>query len=166
MRCTQRLQLTFLLALLLALPAASLAQAAAGNMLTNADIVKMVKAGIPESVILREIQMSETNFVTSANALIELKKHNVPDGVLEAIVETGSGARQRQAEPLNTPMVAGQHAVAHLHQLPTFDAAVRLDAKTTAKVSVSNNHIEVKRAGVPLFTLKWKQPHGTTEVVP
>lgn len=160
MRSASRLQLSFLLALLLVLPAATLAQTRTDNTLTNADIVRMVKAGIPESVILHEIRMSETNFVTSANALIEMKKQHVPGGVLDAMLDSGSGARGRQTEPLAVPMVAGQSAAPHRHQLPTFDAAVRLDSKTTAKVSVSKNHIKVERSGVPLFSLKWKEPRS------
>jgi hypothetical protein len=160
MPCARQLHKTILLALLLSLPASSLAQAPTDNTLTNTDIVKMVKAGIPESIILHEIQMSETNFVTNANALIELKKQHVPDGVLDAILDSRSATRGRQAEPLAAPMVAGQSAAPHLHQLPIFDAAVRLDSKTTAKVSVSKNHIKVERSGVPLFSLKWKEPRS------
>ena len=72
MRGARLLQLAFLLAFLLALPL--LAQAPTDNVLTNADIVKMMKAGVPESIILREIQMSNTDFATSPAALIELKK--------------------------------------------------------------------------------------------
>ena len=156
MRSARRLQLTFLMSLLLALPAASIAQAPTDNTLTNADIVRMVRAGIPESIIVREIQDSETNFVTSANALIELRKQHVPTRVLDAMLDSGSGTRGRQAEPLAPPMAAAQSAAPHPHQLPTFDAAVRLDSKTTAKVSVSKNHIKVERSGVPLFSLIWK----------
>ena len=59
MRGTRLLQLAFLLAFLLALPL--VAQAPTDNVLTNADIVKMMKAGLPESIILREIQMSRTD---------------------------------------------------------------------------------------------------------
>lgn len=160
MRSANRFELTLLFALLLALPAASLAQAPTDNTLTNSDIVRMVRAGIPESIILREIQMSDTNFVTSANSLIELKKQHVPDRVLDAILDSGSGTRERRAEPSVATMVVGQSAGPHLHQLPTFDAAVRLDTKTTAKVSVGKNHIKVERSGVPLFSLKWKEPRS------
>src|ERR1035441_5603812 len=67
MRGVRLLKLTVLLALLLGLPL--LAQAPTGNVLTNADIVKMMKAGLPESIILREIQMSRTDFATSPSAL-------------------------------------------------------------------------------------------------
>jgi hypothetical protein len=131
-----------------------------GDTLTNMDIVRMVKAGIAENVILHVIQVSETNFVTSANALIELKKQRVPDRVLDAMLDSGSGAHGRQMESLSVPMVVEPSAVQHHHQLPTFDAAVRLDSKTTAKVSVGKNTIKVEQSGVPLFSLKWKEPRS------
>lgn len=156
MQCVRRLHLTLLLGLSLALPAASLAQAPTDYRITNADIVRMVKAGISENIILREIQMSEANFVTNPSALIELKKQHVPDRILDAILDSRGGAGTPQAEPLATPTVGAQSAAPHPHHLPTFVAAVRLDSKSTAKVSVSNNHIKVERSGVPLFSLKWK----------
>ena len=160
MRCAQRFELTFFLALSLALPVASLAQVPTDNTLTNADIVRMVKAGIPESIILREIQLSETNFVTSANALIELKKQHVPDGIVNAILDSRSGASGRRAEPWAAPVGAAPSAAPRPHHLPTFDAAVRLDSKTTAKITVRQNNIKVERSGVPLFSLKWKEQHS------
>ncbi len=85
MRGARLLQLTVLLTFLLALPL--LAQAPTDNVLTNADIVKMMKAGLPESIILREIQMSNTDFATSPAALIELKTGRVGE-------DSGRGPRQ------------------------------------------------------------------------
>ncbi len=83
MRCVRLIQLTVPLALLLALPL--LAQAPTDNVLTNADVVKMVKAGLPERIILREIQLSRTEFSTSPAALMELKKQGVSEGILGAV---------------------------------------------------------------------------------
>ena len=154
MRRARLLQLTFLLAFTLALSAPALAQAPTDSTLTNADIVK---AGIPESIILREIQMSETDFRTSATALIELRKQGVSDRILGTMLDSRSGANRPQPQPLPTPHVAAQSAAPGLHQLPSFEVAVRLNSTTKAKVSVSQNHIKVERSGVPLFSLKWKE---------
>src|SRR5208337_12314 len=52
-RGARLLQLIFLTAFVLVLPVPSLAQASTDTGFTNADIVRMVKAGIPESIILR-----------------------------------------------------------------------------------------------------------------
>lgn len=54
--------------------------------LTNSDIVKMVKAGLPESTINAVIEQSEAAFDTNPPALIELKNLGVPPGIIESMV--------------------------------------------------------------------------------
>ena len=44
------------------------------------------------------------------------------------------------------------------HHLPTFEAKMKLNATTNGKLSMSHNQIKVERSGVPLFSLKWKEP--------
>jgi hypothetical protein len=149
--------LTIALAILLAVAAPCFAQSTVGAPLTNADIVKMVKAGIPESVILHKVQMSESNFATSPNALIELKRRHVPDSVMGAMLDSENAMRMPAGTPGTAPPAVLRSANAGFHHLPTFDAAVRIDSKTTEKVSVGKNHIKVEQGGVPFFTLKWKE---------
>jgi hypothetical protein len=155
-RNTNRLlQVTTLLAILLAVVTRSLAQAPADRPLTNGDIVKMVKAGVPESVILRKVQMSESNFTTSPNALIELKRQHVPDDVMAAMLDSEAAMRMPLGEGMATPTGVLPSANAHPHHLPRFDAVLHLDSKTE-KFSVGKNQIKVEQAGVPIFTLNWK----------
>ena len=148
-------QVAIVLAILLATVTPSLAQSAA-DVLTNADIVKMVKAGIPESVIVRKVQGSESNFATSPNALIELKRQHVPDDVMEAMLDSEAAMRMPPADPNAAPPAVFRSSNERPHHLPTFDAALRIDSKTE-KVSVGKNQIKVEQAGVPIFTLKWKE---------
>ena len=149
------LQVTIFLAILLAVVTPSLAEAPANAPLTNADIVKMVKAGIPESVILRKVQMSESNFATSPNALIELKRQHVPDDVMAAMLDSEAAMRMPLSEPMAASTGGLSSANAHPHHLPRFDAVLRVDSKTE-KFSVGKNQIKVEKAGVPIFTLNWK----------
>ena len=86
-----KLQLTFLLVVLLALPVPFLAQVPNDKALTNADIATMVKAGVPESIIVREIQMSRTDLGTSPAALIELRKQGASEAVLGAVLDSRMG---------------------------------------------------------------------------
>ena len=86
-----KLRLTFLLAFLLALPVPFLAQVSTDSALTNADIARMVKAGVPESIIVREIQMSRTDLGTSPAALIELRKQGASEAVLGAVLDSRMG---------------------------------------------------------------------------
>jgi len=158
MRSVRLIQVAFLFAVSLGFPVRFLAQVSAGSVLSNADIVKMTKAGISESVILREIQMSPSTFNTSPAALVEMKKHGVSESVLGAVLEsqldTGRFAQGAQQMPSHS-----QHSASPgPHHLPSFEADMQLGPKTRGKLSVGQNHIKLERAGVPLFSLKWKEP--------
>ena len=159
MRRARLVQMVFLLALLFALTVPFSAQAASDNALTNADIVKMVKAGIPESIIVREIQTSRTDIGTSPAALIELKNHGASERILGAVLDSQIGASQPGSEPRLASQVPAQSAAAVPHHLPSFVAKVRLNPKTQGKISMTQNHIKVEKSGVALFDLKWKEKH-------
>jgi tetratricopeptide (TPR) repeat protein len=55
------------------------------EVLTNDDLIKMVQAKVPDSVIVAKIRSSKSEFDTSADALINLKHAGVSDAVLEAM---------------------------------------------------------------------------------
>jgi hypothetical protein len=135
----------------------TLAQNQTAVRLTNSDVVKMVNAGIPESVIVREIQVAEPNFNIGPDALVSLKHKHVPDSVLGAIVDSQTGARSAQPESPPTVYVAGPAFPVHSHRLPNVDAVFRIDSKTSGKVEVRANQIKVEKAGIPLFSVKWKE---------
>jgi len=116
----------------------------------------MVKAGVPESVILRKVQMSESNFSTSPNALIDLKREHVPDDVMAAMLDSEAAMRMPPGEPGAVPPAVFRSGNGRPHHLPSFDAALRIDSKTE-KISVGKNQIKVEQAGEPIFTLKWKE---------
>jgi hypothetical protein len=54
--------------------------------LTNADVVKMVKGGLPESVIVSAIQSSPAKYDISPDALIALQKDGVTAKEMDAII--------------------------------------------------------------------------------
>lgn len=64
---------------------------AAGNSrdtnFTNADVMKLAEAKLPDSVIISKIKSSSCNFDVSTDALIKLKSASVSDSVVQAIVE-------------------------------------------------------------------------------
>ena len=156
MRCAHTTRIALFVITLALTSAVSAAQNPATG-LTNADVVKMVQAGIPESVIVREIQVSETNFNLAPDALIGLKHQHVPNGVLGAMVDRQAGPRISPAAPPATVYAAGGSSTAQFHRLPNVDASFRIDSKTSGKVEVRANQIKVEKAGVPLFSVKWKE---------
>ncbi len=69
------------------------------KVLTNADVVSMVKAGLAESTIILAIQHSPNSFDTSPQALIELKTKGISQRILDAMLtasyEGGASAPER-----------------------------------------------------------------------
>ncbi len=65
---------------------------AGGEVLTNENVMTMVKAGLPGSIIVNKIRASKTNFNTSTDELIRLKNARVPDDIINAMVEASSHA--------------------------------------------------------------------------
>ena len=159
MRNARSLQLSLLLALFLTLPL--YAQAPTDHVLTNADVAKMVKAGLPESIIVREIQMSRTDFGTSPTALIDLKRQGASEAILGAVLDSRMGVHYQGSEPQPTARVLTASSTGP-HHLPTFEANVRVGAKKQEKFSMGHNQIKVEQSGVPIFSLKWKDPKSTT----
>jgi hypothetical protein len=156
MRCAGCTRIFLFVGTMAVLAVPILAQNQIAVRLTNSDVVKMVKAGISESVIVREIQAAEPNFNTTPDALINLKHQHVPDSVLGAIVDSQT-AKMAQPEPPPTVYVAGPAFPAHSHRLPNVDAAFRIDSKTAGKVQIRANQIKIEKAGIPLFSMKWKE---------
>jgi hypothetical protein len=63
--------------------------AAAAAVLQNQDVIKMVKAGLDDALIIAKIGSSKCQFDTSTDALIQLKQGGVSAAVLKAMVGAG-----------------------------------------------------------------------------
>lgn len=63
------------------------------KLLTNGNIIQMVKGGFGESVILNAIQTNETQFDLSFDALFELKNAGVSQKVIETMQFVAAGNR-------------------------------------------------------------------------
>jgi hypothetical protein len=145
-----------LLAFALAFPVPFLAQSARDNTLTNDDISRMLKAGIPENIIVRDIQTSRTDFSTSPEALIELRKQGASEGILGAVLDSRPDTSNPRRAPLPSQQVPAQSAT-RPHQLPSFEADMKFKSTTLGKISMGHNQIKFERSGVPLLSLKWKE---------
>src|SRR5215831_9966135 len=74
-----------------ALAAASVIWCAAQTALTNDSIIKMVKAGLGEDIVVSTIKSQPGTYSTTADALISLKTAGVGDKIIAAMIEKGSG---------------------------------------------------------------------------
>jgi hypothetical protein len=87
----------------------------AQDVLTNDGVVKMVKAGLPESVIVQKIRTSERKFDTSTDALIKLKGAGVPDKIIEAMMAPAAGAATAATSPPPAaPATSAAPIIAHV----------------------------------------------------
>ncbi len=78
--------------------------------LTNADVIAMVKAGLPESTLLLSIKNNPSKFSTAPADLIDLQKKGVPPKVLDAMMEAQSRVASASAPapvPAQNPAMAG-----------------------------------------------------------
>jgi hypothetical protein len=76
----------------------------AQQQINNEIVVKMVKAGLGDDVIIATISTSQGTYDTSANGLIALKQAGVSDKVISALVLKVSGSTQPSA-PVQGPTV-------------------------------------------------------------
>src|SRR4051794_41549286 len=97
MRLRQFLSPHFLLPMVLALTAAAPAsalqaqqQSAHQPTMTNADLVKLVQAGVPESAIIASIHSSAAAFDLSSDGMVALHKAGVTEGELQAAIAANS----------------------------------------------------------------------------
>ncbi len=65
------------------------AGAGSAALFQNQDVIKMVKAGLDDSLIISKIGSSKCQFDTSTDALIQLKQSGVSAAVLKAILGAG-----------------------------------------------------------------------------
>jgi hypothetical protein len=77
----------------------------AQQVLNNDSIIKLVKAGLSEDLIISTINASPGSYDTSANGLIELKSGGASDKMISAIVVKASGAT-----PAASPAAAASNA--------------------------------------------------------
>ena len=98
-----------------ALCSALLAQQAS-QPLTNLDVIKMVKGGLPESVIVSSIQSRKGKYNISPDGLIALHKAGVTQGEMDAIMAasgagapSSSGAAAGSSAPASAAPVSKSH---------------------------------------------------------
>ena len=79
--------------------ATSAATAQAEDVLTNEQVVQLVKIGLGDEAIIAKIRTSQTKFDTSTDDLISLKSRGVSGPVIAAMLSPASGFAARVAEP-------------------------------------------------------------------
>jgi hypothetical protein len=75
-----------------------LALAAPAAPMSNADVIKMVQASLDENIIITSVaNAAEAGFDTSTDGLIALSQAKVPQTVIAAMIQRGTGAKPASA---------------------------------------------------------------------
>jgi hypothetical protein len=89
-----------------------------GAVLTNKDVVAMVKAGLDSGTVVAKIRQSGTKgFDTSVDALIALKKAGVPKDIMDAMLTGGTAAPAAQAAPKSDVQLLSPNGAIDLESL-------------------------------------------------
>ena len=114
------LRLIVITSLIFAFSLSSYAQESPQNaqsILTNKDILQMVKLGFSSELISAKIKSSKTQFDTSPSLLMELKQSGVPENILVIMVEAGGQSKAASAVKLDSQLDAARTALKALRRL-------------------------------------------------
>lgn len=107
---------------------ANVSKAQNQEVLTNQSVMNMIKKGLPTSIIISKIKSAKNKFDVSTDTLIKLKENNMPDDVMNAIVEVSEGAsRHVQEVDLNDPLNPHESGVYYLKSIGDMVQLVPLD---------------------------------------
>jgi hypothetical protein len=116
------------------------------EILTNAKIIGMTKAGLSSDIILVKIKTSVDRFDVSSDALIEMKKAGVADDVITAVVDIGrSGTSRGDAESVN-PNGGGQ--------LSASDNRAAISLSTASTIAIQKSSLNPSRQALEKELLK------------
>ena len=123
------------------------------STLGNADIVKLVKAGLSAETIEAKIAASDSDFDTSTDALVALADEGVPDRVIRAMIQHDAPAvppvppvaSAPPAPPAASRAISRRYDVTvHAEQCGKCEAEVRIDGKgikaSRCRTSTSSSH--------------------------
>ena len=109
----------------------SVAQSAKG--MTNADVIKMVTAGLSDELIIATIHQSETaKFDTSPEALIKLKASKVNDSVITVIMNRNTSSARVVLSPVALVPSMPSSAVGQLTIPDGVEVRLRLTERLTS----------------------------------
>jgi S1-C subfamily serine protease len=91
------------------------ANATSASVLTNTEVLKMLRSGLSPLVVEAAVKQSSGDYDTSANALLELKNAGASDAVILAVIHSkkakGSSRRERITDELTTSFQQLQKSV-------------------------------------------------------
>ncbi len=122
--------------------------------LGNADIVKLVKAGLSAETIEAKIAASQTDFDTSTDALVALAGEGVPDRVIRAMIgHDGPGIAPVPPTPPAPPAPPAPPRMASRRYDVTVHAG---SGKCEAELRVDGKGLKASRCRTLDFEIPWR----------
>lgn len=130
--------------------------------LTNGDIIQMVKAGFTQQTITEAIKADRTNFDTSLQGLLALKKAGVSQPVIDAMLSATAGgkteapaakAKQAAMDP-NNPLSPHEPGIYWLSNRQAGQRLVRLESTYYSKSKAGGFLVSGLTYGI--HKAKWK----------
>lgn len=146
MTCKQQLKFTAMVGMTGLMLFAPLLSEQTPKPLTNLDVIKMVKGGLPESVVVSTIKSGPAKFDTSPDGLIALHKAGVTPGEMDAIM----------AASANGPSSSSGNVSAHEGGGPDQTSAPSKSRMPRVLVTQGNSTQELKLEKTQLAETKTK----------
>ncbi len=126
-------------------------------VLTNKDVLDLIKAGLPTSTIVAQIETSRTSFDTAVGQLVNLSKAGVNARVLEAMIRANSGARLRtgRQERLDWRKVQCHNEISVRRYLDVYPHGQYEQAAQNCLAAIAAEHIAER--------LDWREVQCDTE---
>lgn len=124
------------------------------KLLRNADIVRMAQNQFDDETLLKIIQVSDTDFDISGDALIELKKQGVSPAVIRAMLEAAAQRKLSADTDSNVsapvPPTGSDSPVAEPPPSPVVDKPAATDQHATASAGSATANVDPNSAATPV----------------
>jgi hypothetical protein len=131
----------------------------AQETLTNDSVIKLLKAGLSEELVVTTINSSPGKYDTSVNALIALKKAGAADKVVSAMILKASGAAPAPAAASPAPIAAGTADIPAPISLAPGTLPAGVDSVGVYFLDKSGNHWQEVPAEVVNFKKEGSLKH-------
>ena len=124
------------------------------------DVVRLVGAGLSAKLVSEQIVRSGQRYAPSANDIVFLKEHGVPEAVISTLIEGGAPATP---SPIPTAVAAPRPAVAPT-PLPTATPAVALVFEPLVQMTGAFRKAQVGRLVLTAEDLEWSDARDPARV--
>lgn len=138
--------------------------------LTNADVLRLLKDGVPASVVTAKIKTSATRFDLTTDAIVTLTKAGVPEAVLTAMLESAKTAPaaappskpvgpdmlvwKQECEKTGWPDYICRPGTSELtfHKVAFYEPRAH---GASAQLTLTRDHLSATIFGRPIFDIPW-----------